>query len=213
MFVNSLCFYAMSEYARKPENKSRTLDAKPRISRQIPVDVLLQCHNVCTRSHPSVEERIQQMVLPLWANKKDKAAFIRQVLDDNFPGRTMLRVLKKGTTLQEYKERVEIYINMSQEIINKFCDRLNDQDLNMYIEDGKVNDLFFLLYNSKISKYAEPQGGKLTKLYVVGEEYRGIPGDEPDIGKIMDEITAKAQAKKQEMESIPIQILDVGNLH
>lgn len=125
----------------------------------------------------------------------------------------MLRVLKKGTTLQEYKERVEIYINMSQEIINKFCDRLNDQDLNMYVEDGKVNDLFFLLYNSKISKYAEPQGGKLTKLYVLGEEYRGIPDDEPDIGKIMDEITAKAQAKKQEMESIPIQILDLGDLH
>lgn len=352
----------MSEYARTPENKPRTLDAKPRISRQVPVDVLLQCHNVCTRPDMPGEEKtsfpgrigeknmqfksvdkksensekyhgrgvIQQMVLPLWRKEKDKADFVKQaniqseelghgqvirmdnlfrnknlsgigeyedlhiighgnsqsvvgispqalahlvvnelklpaqykgriyletcqsgknptslegsysarfiaelnrlrgegcpplsavgfdgtlVLDNAMPGKCMFRILKKNISIDEFREYATTYVQICGGMIQEFLDKLREADLLDYIEEEEVRDLFFLMYNNRISPYAEPQGGELTKLYLPSGEYQGLPDEEPDILKIMDGIKTKAAAKKQDIESIPVQVLDLGDLH
>lgn len=351
----------MSEYARKPENKPRTLDAKPRISRQAPVDVLLQCRNVCMRSDIPGEEKtsfsgrigeknmqfksvekksensekypgravIQQMVLPLWENEKDKADFVKQAniqskelghgqviekdhlllnknlsgigeyedlhiighgntqsvvgispqaladlvvnelklpvqykgriyletcqsgkkptplegsyaarfiaelnrlrgegcpplsavgfdgtlfLDNAMPGKCMFRILKEGLSIDKFRELATKHVKTCVKMITNFLNELKEEGLSDYIERGEIDDLFFLIYNNKISPYAEPQGGELTKLYLPSGEYQSLPDEEPDIVKIMDGIKTKAAAKKQEIESIPVQVLDLGDV-
>lgn len=134
------------------------------------------------------------------------------VLDNAFPGRTMLRILKKGVSLEMFREYAVLYAGMSACIVKDFMEKLEKEDLQYYVKSEEMQDLLFHIYNTKISQYAEPQGGGLTKLYIWGTEYQGIPNADPNITDIMDRIKTEAQTEKTDMGNIPMIELDLGDL-
>lgn len=134
------------------------------------------------------------------------------VLDNVFPGRTMLRILKKGVSLEMFRKYAVECVEQGEGRVNDFIEKLRKEDLHLYMKLEEIKDLLFHIYNTKISQYAEPQGGGLTKLYIWGTEYQGSPDSEPNVTDIMDKIKTEAQAQKTMVNNIQVIELDLGDL-
>ncbi|MDO8342875.1 MAG: DUF4157 domain-containing protein [Cellvibrio sp.] len=126
------------------------------------------------------------------------------VLDTAYSKKETIRVLKNNISIEEFKARAPILIEDTSKIVDHFLETLRGKDLGHFIESQDIQNLHFHIYNTKISEIAEPQGGRLTRLFAGGAEYASIPDQIPKISKMMESIESAAQAQKNEIDSIPV---------
>jgi hypothetical protein len=132
------------------------------------------------------------------------------ILDDTFKGHEMMRVLREGVEMSDFKKIAAKAYQDAHAALMKVLDKMEAEDLNLYVDVQAFHQLNFLLYNDKISKLAEPAGGALTQYSHEGKVYEGIPDASPNTKRFISRMIKKARKAKKEIDDGPIATLDLG---
>jgi hypothetical protein len=174
------------------------------------------CNSGTTTSEleSSYAERFLAALAELRPESKPLAAMSYKggvILDDTFPGHPTMRVLREGMEMPEFKAGAMKAMARAQTIIGKFNEKIRSEDLNYYVGEGEIMELFFMCYDKNISKMAEPAGGRLTQYLTEGKDYEGL-GESTNAAAFAAKILAKARKEKAEIDAIEVKPLDLGSL-